>query len=353
MTSNKDFYSNLVIGGAVSLLALVGSYQFTHIVFEGKGYIANVAGKNITISEFSEKFGAAKKQQMSMGTDFKTENGRNQYFDMRKQVVQDIILSKYILSDAEKQNIVFTDAQVDQEIEKVKANNFRNSDEAFQKALRKNNFTIPKLKEVIKERNIVKLVLDKLITENVKVTEKDITDFYNAKKDTEFVVKETIDAAHILVKDEATAKAVLAELATGKNFDELAKKYSIDPGSKDKGGQLGFFKRTGDMVEEFAKAAWALENGAVTKEPVKTQFGYHIIKRIGYKPEEVTPLEKVKEKITGDLKNLKQGEFFTKWKEKTLKETEVKPNFGYEDFFVKELDKKPIEINQIKTEEKK
>lgn len=352
MKTNKDFYSNLVIGGAVSLLALVGSYQFTHIVFEGKGYIASVAGKNITISEFSEKFGAAKKQQMANGTDFKTEAGRNQYFDMRKQVIQDIILSKYILSEAEKQKIDFTDAQIDQEIEKVKANNFRNSEEAFQKALRKNNFTIPKLKEIIKERNIVKMVLDKLIADNVKITDKDIIDFYNSKKDTEFTVKESIDAAHILVKDEKTANEVLAEVAAGKNFDELAKKYSIDPGSKDKGGQLGFFRREGDMVPEFAKAAWALENGAVTKKPVKTQFGFHIIKRIGYKPEEITPLEKVKEKITADLKNLKQGTFFTSWKEKTLKDTAIKANFGYEDFFAKETEKKP-ETPNPKTEEKK
>lgn len=353
MTTNKDFYSNLVIGGAVSLLALVGSYQFTHIVFEGKGYIASVAGKNITISEFNDKFGANKKQQLATalppGTDFKTEKDRNIYFDMRKQVIQDIVLSKYILAEAEKQKIEFTDAQIDQEIEKVKANNFRNNEEAFQKALKKNNFTIPKLKEIIKERNIVKMVMDKLIAENVKISDKDITDLYNSKKDTEFVVKESIDAAHILVKDEKIANAVLAEVAAGKNFDELAKKYSIDPGSKDKGGQLGFFRREGDMVPEFAKAAWALENGAVTKKPVKTQFGFHIIKRIGYKPEEVTPLEKVKGKITADLKNLKQNEFFKNWKEKTLKETEVKANFGYEDFFAKEVEEKA----DIKTEEKK
>ncbi|KZD45528.1 peptidylprolyl isomerase [Bacillus cereus] len=88
--------------------------------------------------------------------------------------------------------------------------------------------------------------------------------------------KQEIKASHILVKDEETAKKVKEELAQGKSFEELAKKYSEDPGSKEKGGDLGFFGPD-KMVKEFDEAARKLKKDEVS-EPVKTQHGYHIIK---------------------------------------------------------------------------
>ena len=88
--------------------------------------------------------------------------------------------------------------------------------------------------------------------------------------------KQEIKASHILVKDEETAKKVKEELAQGKSFEELAKQYSEDTGSKEKGGDLGFFT-AGKMVKEFEEAAYKLKKDEVS-EPVKTQFGYHIIK---------------------------------------------------------------------------
>jgi peptidyl-prolyl cis-trans isomerase C len=88
--------------------------------------------------------------------------------------------------------------------------------------------------------------------------------------------EEEVHARHILVPDEATAKKVLAELKAGADFNELAKKYSTDPAAA-QGGDLGFFKK-GDMVPEFATAAFALKPGEITQTPVHTQFGWHIIK---------------------------------------------------------------------------
>ncbi|VVB74221.1 Foldase protein PrsA [Candidatus Tiddalikarchaeum anstoanum] len=88
-------------------------------------------------------------------------------------------------------------------------------------------------------------------------------------------------ASHILVKDEATAKAIIDYLKkhpTEPNaFELLAQKYSICP-SKAKGGDLGVFN-DGDMVPEFEAAVLKLKNGEITQAPVKTQFGYHVIKR--------------------------------------------------------------------------
>src|SRR6267378_3334392 len=85
-----------------------------------------------------------------------------------------------------------------------------------------------------------------------------------------------VHALHILVKTEAEAKSVIAELDKGADFTTLAKKYSIDPGAGS-GGDLGYFGRD-DMVKEFADTAFALPAGQYTKTPVKTEFGWHVIK---------------------------------------------------------------------------
>ena len=83
-------------------------------------------------------------------------------------------------------------------------------------------------------------------------------------------------ARHILLKTEDEAKAAIAKLKEGKDFAALAAELSTDPGQKD-GGDLGFFKKE-QMVPEFAEAAFALEIGKYTETPVKSQFGYHVIK---------------------------------------------------------------------------
>lgn len=88
--------------------------------------------------------------------------------------------------------------------------------------------------------------------------------------------EEEIRARHILVKTEEEAKAVIAELDAGKDFAAVAKEKSTDP-NKDDGGDLGYFGK-GRMVKEFEAAAFGLEKGAYTKTPVKTDFGWHVIK---------------------------------------------------------------------------
>lgn len=90
---------------------------------------------------------------------------------------------------------------------------------------------------------------------------------------------EEVRASHILVETEAEAKAVLDDLSKGGDFAKIAKEKSKDPSAAAQGGDLGWF--TADtMVEEFSKAAFALKPGETTREPVKTQFGWHIIKLV-------------------------------------------------------------------------
>ena len=89
-------------------------------------------------------------------------------------------------------------------------------------------------------------------------------------------VQDEVKARHILVKTEDEAKEIIKELDAGKSFVELAKAKSTDPNKND-GGDLGYFTK-GRMVPEFETAAFALEKGTYTKTPVKTQFGFHVIK---------------------------------------------------------------------------
>jgi len=87
---------------------------------------------------------------------------------------------------------------------------------------------------------------------------------------------EEVHARHILVANEDAAKKIIADLKKGGDFAALAKQHSTDPGAQN-GGDLGFFKKD-DMVPAFAEAAFALKPGEISATPVKTQFGYHVIK---------------------------------------------------------------------------
>lgn len=105
-------------------------------------------------------------------------------------------------------------------------------------------------------------------------------------------------ARHILVEKEAEAKDIIAKLKKDpKSFDALAKKMSKDPGSKDKGGDLGWFDPRG-MVPEFGAAVAKLAKGKITETPVKTQFGYHVIMLEDSRPLQVPPFEQVKPQLT-------------------------------------------------------
>ena len=107
------------------------------------------------------------------------------------------------------------------------------------------------------------------------ITDADIKARYDAEV-AKLPPVEEVRARHILVKTEDEAKAVIKELGEGKDFAELAKAKSTDPNKSD-GGDLGYFKK-GMMVPEFETAAFAMNKGDVSKEPVKTQFGFHVIK---------------------------------------------------------------------------
>jgi len=115
-------------------------------------------------------------------------------------------------------------------------------------------------------------------------------------------------ARHILVDKEEDAKALIAKIKAGGDFAELAKANSKDTGSAEKGGDLDW-ANAGSYVPEFSQAMAKLEKGQMTEEPVKSQFGYHIIKLEDTRPAQFPPLEQVKPQIQQRLSQQSLAEF--------------------------------------------
>ena len=161
----------------------------------------------------------------------------------RRALTEELVAQKLFLLDAQK--------------------NLLEAEKAFQEQLKR-----------AKEQLLTEYAIRKTI-ERADVTEEEIQAFYNENLD-KFTQGETVNASHILVETEEEAAKIAADIKAGTlTFEEAAAQYSSCP-SKDAGGNLGEFGR-GQMVPEFEEAAFALEVGVVS-EPVKTQFGYHIIR---------------------------------------------------------------------------
>lgn len=153
-----------------------------------------------------------------------------------------------------------------------------------------------------KETLLVSYAMEKALS-TVNVKDDELTKFYEDNKD-KLMGGDTVNASHILVSDEAEAKRIREEIVGGAiSFEEAAKKYSSCP-SREEGGCLGDFGR-GQMVPEFEAACYAMNEGELS-EPVRTQFGYHLIRLNGKKAGEVAPFEAVREELKAKLMRDKQ-----------------------------------------------
>ncbi|VYS76833.1 peptidylprolyl isomerase [Campylobacter ureolyticus] len=164
---------------------------------------------------------------------------------------------------------------------------------------------------------------------NTKVSDKEIEDFYNKNKD-KFIEPAAIAASHILVEKEDDAKKIIADLSKlkgdelKKKFAEIAKEKSIDPSGKQNGGDLGYFVKE-QMVPEFGEAANKLKKGELTKTPVKTQFGYHVILKNDAKDKKQLGLAEVKDYVKSIVRQEKfQADF-----EKKVKDLKSKAKIEY------------------------
>ncbi|CAI6254680.1 Foldase protein PrsA precursor [Bacillus subtilis] len=145
-------------------------------------------------------------------------------------------------------------------------------------------------KDYLKEQVKYELLTQKAAKDNIKVTDDEIKEYWEG-------LKGQIRASHILVADKKTAEEIEKKLKKGEKFDALAKEYSTDTGSATNGGELGWISKDNEQLDAtFRKAAFKLKTNEVS-DPVKTQFGYHIIK----KTEERGKYEDMKKELKSDV----------------------------------------------------
>ncbi|MHC3431151.1 peptidylprolyl isomerase [Delftia lacustris] len=152
---------------------------------------------------------------------------------------------------------------------------------------------------------------------------------YNAKPD-RFSHLEQVQVRHILIagdtpESKAKAEQLLVQLQSGADFAELAKVNSIDKGSAAKGGDLGYFER-GRMVPEFDEAAFALDKPGALSAPVKTKFGYHILKLEARRPAGVQPYAEVREQLVAEVRAKAVQDAIDKEAEKLRAKGTLKPD---------------------------
>ncbi|WKV07776.2 peptidylprolyl isomerase [Thermoanaerobacterium sp. CMT5567-10] len=265
-----------------------------------KNIVAKVDDQVITLKEYQDSFNQVKTQIESdpqYTKDIWNQNYNEQKFIdvVKNSVLDNLILEKLLIKEAEKEKITATDKEITDEYNSEKATN--------------SNVT----KETAKDNVLVNKLIDSW-TKGVKVTDSEAEKYYNDNKSQFEVVK----ASHILVSDEKTANEIYDKLKNGANFAELAKQYSIDTSTKDNGGELGEFPR-GTMVQEFEDAAFALNSGEISK-PVKTQYGYHIIKSEG---KSIKSFNDVKSSIITYLENNKKQDIFNQKSEALKKAAKI------------------------------
>jgi foldase protein PrsA len=226
-----------------------------------------------------------------------TFNARLASSPMGKQVLQQLVQETLIEQYAKNNNITVTDADIDARENQIKANFPSGS---WEEMLKSRGLSEADVRSALREQ----VILDKALTKDVTITPAQIQDYFN-KNHASFDKPEEVTARHILVPTLTLANQIEADLKAGQNFAELAKKYSTDPGSKDKGGELGSFRR-GQMVPAFDKYAFSAPIGQISP-PIKSPFGYHIIQVESRTPGQKATLAAATPQITDTLRQQQEA----------------------------------------------
>jgi parvulin-like peptidyl-prolyl isomerase len=260
-----------------------------------------------------------------------------QYKAAIQQIMPQLVGIEIAKAYASEHNITASDKEVDQEIEKIKkqvGDQARSSgqdlsnQEAYEQALKQNNITEEELRDNIRENLPVQKVQEK-VAGNAEPTDEEIQKYYEQNKEAQFTTPEQRCVRHILFTKDQKQKAedVKKQLEDGADFAKLAKQYSQDPGSAEKGGDLGCLGK-GETVPPFEEAAFGAKEGEIVG-PVKTQFGYHILEVTDTKPKQTRPLSEVEPQIKSQLASEEQSKAFSKWLDEQKKQRDVKYLEGY------------------------
>lgn len=240
----------------------------------------------------------------------------NLLVEQNGQAALDSLVDQSIIKqEAEKQKIVISEQTIDKEITELKQS--YGSEEEFNNTLETYGTTLEKVREDI----AVSLMVEKLLESEISITEEEIKTYFEEHKE-EFATAEKVKASHILTASEEEAKKVKEKLDAGEDFATLAKEYSTDTATSEQGGDLGFFAK-GDMVAEFEEVAFSLEAGSIS-DPVKTEYGYHIIKVVEKQAAQEANYEDSKAEIKELLFQNEIQTNYTTWIEKKREEYDVK-----------------------------
>jgi parvulin-like peptidyl-prolyl isomerase len=289
--------------------------------------VAVVGDDQITKTEFNDLIAGAKRTYKARKTPF-PKAGTTQYKQLQDSAMQYLVQQSELeqkLSDLGLKPV--TEADVDKKLAEIKKQFFGGKESTYQAQLKAQGFTEEQLRQDIRA-NLLSEKLYNEVTKDTKVTDADITKYYNENKAT-YTQQASRDVRHILVNNKKLADTLETQLKNGGNFAALAKKYSKDPGSAANGGKLTISK--GQTVPEFDKAAFDLKKNELSK-PIHTTYGWHIIQALSdVKPAKVTPLADVKETIRQSLVSKKKTEAMTKWLDGVKKDfsKDVRYQAGY------------------------
>lgn len=301
---------SVLLAGSVLFVSACATSDPTKPPSDTSTPMITVNNESVSYDNFRKYFKLNKKiYEVQYGTDIWNESmGAQSFLDnFKESVLENVELNELLKQKAKAENISLKQEDIDSEYTKFKQS--LDNMEGMSDYLTQNNIDEGFLKQFIETFLYGKTFLDQKRTE-LTVTDEEAQKYYDENKDS--FSTEQVKASHILISTmdesgnpvaeaqlkeaEDKAKEVAEKAKAGQDFAALAKEYSTDPGSKDAGGELGFFSK-GQMVAEFEAAAFAAEPGTIT-DPVKTRYGYHVIKVEDKKTD-----TKTFDMIKGDIKN--------------------------------------------------
>ncbi|RIH86458.1 peptidylprolyl isomerase [Calidithermus roseus] len=215
----------------------------------------------------------------------------------KPRLLERIAKDQAVLNVAERQGYAATDAAIEQQISSVRER--FESEEAFLAGLKEAGLRdVAGYRLLVYEAITFNAFIDDLVGK-IQFSTPALKLLYYLNR-AEYSQPARYCSSHILVETQAQAQAVLARLAKGETFETLASELSLDPGSRSEGGNLGCYP-VGSLIEAFERAMLRLKVGEITRIPVKTEFGYHIIRLNNIEPLAYVPFEAVQESLSSDL----------------------------------------------------
>ncbi len=284
--------------------------------------VAEVNGQSISQEQFNKLLDQAKKSYVSQKRKWPAA-GTTEYDTLKNQAVAYLVQRAEFQQEADKLGVTVSDADVEKRLTQIKKQYFGNNEKRYKQQLAKQGLSDTQVRDDIKAQLVQEKIFKK-VTNGVKVSNADVQKYYDQHQ-SQYGTPEQRDVAHILVKSKSQADKLYARVKAGEDFAKLAKKYSQDPGSKAQGGKLTISK--GQTVGPFDQTAFLLATGKFS-HPVKTDFGYHIIKALSpIKPAQTTPFSKVKASIKTQLLQQKRNDAMTNWSDKLKKDFDGKVSY--------------------------